>query len=243
MIDAPIGRFLEISVCAPEIRESLAFYEALGFEQLLVGEVWPYPYAVVTDGRLYIGLHAQRIRDPTLTFVLPELRARLEKLEALGIEFDELQIGTDVFNHAMFVDPTGQRVSLVEARTFSPPSLDVYKPTTCGYFTEYGMPVRDPAAARAFWEPLGFVAMEEALAPFPRTELTSNYVNLAFYRSRALRHPVLTFQDEDMRERLTRLRERGMPLADEMPDALDDRINGVLIAPEGTRLLLMHVDS
>src|SRR5512138_541747 len=126
MSDAPIGRFLEISVQAPDIRESLSFYETLGFEQLLVGEVWPYPYAVVTDGRLYIGLHAQRIREPTLTFVLQDLRARLDDLESLGIGFEELDIAPDVFNHASFVDPSGQRVTLVEARTFSPPSIDVY---------------------------------------------------------------------------------------------------------------------
>ncbi len=240
MIDAPIGRFLEISVHAPEIRESLAFYEALGFEQALVGEVWPYPYAVVTDGRLYIGLHAARVREPTLTFVLQDLRARLDELESLGVDFDELQVAADVFNFATFSDPTGQRVVLIEARTFSPPALDVHKPTTCGYFAEYGIPVREPAEARAFWEPLGFVAMEEELDPFPRTELTSDHLNLAFYRSRALRHPVLAFRDDDMRERLARLRERGLPLSDEMPDALDDRLNGVLIAPEGTRLLLMQ---
>lgn len=240
MIDAPIGRFLEISVHAPEIRESLAFYEALGFEQTLVGEVWPYPYAVVTDGRLYIGLHGARVREPTLTFVLQDLRARLDELESLGVDFDELQVAADVFNFATFSDPTGQRVVLIEARTFSPPALDVHKPTTCGYFAEYGIPVREPAEARAFWEPLGFVAMDEELDPFPRTELTSDHLNLAFYRSRALRHPVLAFRDDDMRERLARLRERGLPLSDEMPDALDGRLNGVLIAPEGTRLLLMQ---
>lgn len=238
--DPPIGRFLEISVYAPEIRESLAFYESLGFEQALVGEVWPYPYAVVTDGRLYIGLHAQRIREPTLTFVLPNMRSRLEELESLGIEFDELQIATDVFNHASFVDPTGQRVSLVEARTFSPPAIEAHRTTTCGYFAEYGIPVREPDAARAFWEPLGFVAMDEELHPFPHTDLTSNHLNMAFYRSRALRQPVLTFQDEDMRERLSRLRERGFALSDEMPDSLDGRSNAVLIAPEGTRLLLLQ---
>lgn len=243
MSDAPIGRFLEISVHAPEIRESLAFYEALGFEQALVGEVWPYPYAVVTDGRLYIGLHAERIREPTLTFVLQDLRARLDDLESLGIGFEELDIAPDVFNHASFVDPSGQRVTLVEARTFSPPSIDVYTTTTCGYFVEYGIPVREPEGARAFWEPLGFVALDERPEPFPRTELTSNHLNLAFYRSRALRHPVLTFQDEEMRERLTRLRERGLALSDEMPDSLDDRVNGVLIAPEGTRLLLMQAST
>jgi hypothetical protein len=51
---------------------------------------------------------------------------------------------------------------------------------------------------------------------------------------------VLAFEDNDMRERLSLLRERGFAVSDEMPDTLDDRQNGVLIAPEGTRLLLMQ---
>jgi hypothetical protein len=55
-----------------------------------------------------------------------------------------------------------------------------------------------------------------------------------------LRQPVLTFEDDHMRERLTRLRERGFNLSDEMPDTLDESLNAVLIAPEGTRLLLMQ---
>jgi hypothetical protein len=43
-----------------------------------------------------------------------------------------------------------------------------------------------------------------------------------------------------MRERLARRRARGLNLSDEMPDSLDDSANAVLIAPEGTRLLLMQ---
>ena len=58
-------------------------------------------------------------------------------------------------------------------------------------------------------------------------------------RSRAFRQPVLTFEDDNMAERLAVLREREFKLSDEMPDALDERESGVLIAPEGTRLLLM----
>lgn len=237
---APIGRFLEISVYAPDIRESLAFYEALGFEQALVGEAWPHPYAVVTDGRLSIGLHADYIREPTLTFVVPELRTKLAALEALGVVFDEINIATDTFNRATFADPTGQRVQLIEARTFSPPALEPQHASTCGYFAEYGIPTRTSEAASAFWEPLGFVALSQVATPFPRTELTSDHLNLGLYRTRALRQPVLTFQDEDMRERLAHLRERGLSFTDEMPDALDEHCNGVLVAPEGTRLLLME---
>ena len=236
-----IGRFLEISVFTPQIRESLAFYEALGFEQAQVSEVWPYPYAVVTDGRLFIGLHAERIQSPTLTFVIPQLRQRAPELEQAGVQFDTLDLSDDAFNQATLKDPNGQSINLLEARTFSPPPLEQHAlASTCGYFAEYGIPSKDTEAARAFWEPLGFVALEEQALPFPKVELTSDLINLAFYRSRAFRQPVLTFEDEDMRERLSRLRERGLKVSDEMPDTLDETQNAALIAPEGTRLLLLQ---
>jgi catechol 2,3-dioxygenase-like lactoylglutathione lyase family enzyme len=236
-----LGRFLEISVHAPDIRASLEFYESLGFVQASVGETWPYPYAVVTDGRLFVGLHGAVIRAPALTFVLPDLEIGIERLRSAGIEFDQERIGSDVFNQAAFTDPAGLCVNVLEARTFSPPAEGAS--TTLGYFVEVGIPTRDQEAARRFWEPLGFVAMDEELLPFARMPLTSDRLNLGLYRTRAFRQPLLTFEDADMRERLTRLRERGFKLLDDMPDSMDDSTNAILEAPEGTRLLLMQTES
>jgi hypothetical protein len=130
-------------------------------------------------------------------------------------------------------------VNVLEARTFSPPALEPGFQSTCGYFAELGMPVRDYTLGREFWEALGFVGMEPQNEPFARLALTSNGLNLGLYRSRALRQSVLTFEDNDMPERLARLRERKITVLDEMPDSLDAACNGVLIAPEGTRLLLL----
>lgn len=239
MPSAALGRFLEISLYTPAIRDSLAFYESLGFVQAAVGETWSYPYAVVTDGRLFIGLHGQLVRAPALTFVLPDLARAVRELES-RVAFDEVHLGEDVFNRAVFSDPAGQIVNVWEARTFSPPQVETPIVTTCGYFTEYAIPVRETRTVCAFWESLGFVGMEEQLLPFARTELTSDHLNIAFYRARSFRASVLTFEDDHMRERLTRLRERGFNLSDEMPDTLDGSLNAVLIAPEGTRLLLMQ---
>jgi catechol 2,3-dioxygenase-like lactoylglutathione lyase family enzyme len=235
-----IGRFLEISVYTPAIRESLEFYESLGFVQAQVAETWPHPYAVVTDGRAFVGLHAAPIPSPTLTFVLPRLQRAAGQLKQSGVHFEEEQFGEHVFNRASLRDPAGQWVRLLEARTFSPAALDASSSTACGYFTEFGMPAREPGAVCAFWEPLGFVALQEQSHPFARTALTSAGLNLAVYRTRALRHPVLTFEDRQMDARLSALRERGFDITDEMPDSLDESANGVLIAPEGTRLLLMR---
>jgi hypothetical protein len=237
-----LGRFLEISIHTPQIRESLEFYERLGFVQAPVGETWPYPYAVVTDGRLFLGLHGAVVRSPALTFVLPELARGIAALRHREIAFDQERIGNEVFNQATFTDPAGQCVNLLEARTFSPLHTGSTSTSTCGYFVEYGIPVKDSSAAAAFWEPLGFVALEETLLPFARTSLTSDLLNLGLYRTRTFRQPLLTFEDPDMPERLARLRKQGFVLSDEMPDSLDDRANAVLTAPEGTRLLLLQSD-
>ena len=233
-------RFLEISVYAPEIRDSLAFYESLGFVQAPVGEAFSHPYAVVTDGRLFLGLHGQTIPAPALTFVMPHLMRGIEQLEELGIELEDMQLGNEVFNRVSFRDPSGQCVNVFEARTFSPPQFETASATTCGYFSEFGVPVREQGPMRGFWEALGFVAWDEQSEPFARTAITSDHLNLALYRSRAFRQPVLTFEDRDMRERLARLKERGFQLSDEMPDSLDESSNAILIAPEGTRLLLLQ---
>lgn len=235
-----LGRFLEISVHTPVIQESLEFYESLGFIQASVSETWPWPYAVVSDGRLAIGLHGGVIRSPALTFVLPDLARAAQTLLASGVSFDQERLGTEVFNQVMFEDPNGLCINLIEARTFSP--LTAAAGSDCGYFSEVGIPVRDTGASRSFWEPLGFVAMDEESEPFPRSPVTSDHLNLGLYRTRALRQIVLTFEAADMGERLTRLRAKGLRLLDEMPDSLDDSTNAVLEAPEGTRLLLMHSD-
>lgn len=236
-------RFLEISVYTPEIRDSLAFYESLGFVQAPVGEAFNHPYAVVTDGRLFLGLHGQAIISPALTFVMPRLMQGIEQLEELGIELEDLQLGNEVFNRVSFRDPSGQYVNVFEARTFSPPQFDTQPSTTCGYFSEFGLPAREQSSMRVFWEALGFVAWDEQPEPFARTAMTSDHLNLALYRSRAFRQPVLTFADRDMRERLARLKERGFLLSDEMPDSLDESCNAILVAPEGTRLLLLQSEA
>ncbi|HKQ82045.1 MAG TPA: hypothetical protein VJS42_07595 [Steroidobacteraceae bacterium] len=233
-----LGRYLEIGIPTAQIQDSIGFYEALGFSQALTGETWTHPYAVLTDGRLFIGLHATAWDGPRLTYVQPELRRHVDALERAGVTADSLQLASDAFNELSFTALPDVRVQLLEARTFSPP--DLTSESACGYFSEWGRPVRDFAGLSEHWERLGFVALSTTNEPFPRMSVTSSGINLGFYRTRALRHPVLTFEDADMGQRIEALRARGFAFSDEMPDALDEQLNGVLIAPEGTRLLLLN---
>jgi catechol 2,3-dioxygenase-like lactoylglutathione lyase family enzyme len=237
-----LGRFLEVSIPVTDILASIEFYEKLGFTQTATGESWPHPYAVLGDGRLFLGLHQSALDGITLTFVQPDLAHHVARLRALGLTFSEEHLDSETFNQVSFADPAGQRVRLVEARTFSPPPAEAARESVCGYFTEFGIPVREFEPAVAYWEALGFVGLDGTEQPFPRRTLTSERLNLGLYRTRALRHPVIAFEDADMKQRLELLRLRDIPLVDEMPDALDAGENAVLLAPEGTRLLLMNAE-
>jgi len=234
-----IGRFLEISIPVDDILASIAFYEQLGFVQAATGEMWPHPYAVLTDGRLFIGLHRSALPAMTLTYAQPDLVRHVGQLRARGFDIIDERLDGEAFNHATLADPAGQRVTLVEARTFSPPLLEPGHESLLGYFSEYGLPTRDFAATTPFWESLGFISLDEAAEPFPRRTLTSDRLNVGLYRTRTWRTPLLTFEDADMRRRLDVLRRKGIDLLDDMPDALDSATNAVVRAPEGTRLLLL----
>lgn len=234
-----LGRFLEVSIHAPDILESLAFYEGLGFSQATVGEAWSHPYAVVTDGRLFIGLHRYEFPSPALTYVQPDLLRNLEGIEAAGIELAFRRVGGDVFNEAGFADPNGQMVALLEARTFSPPQRAAHAVSRLGWFEEFALPVRDLDASRDFWERLGFVAAEESEEPCSRAGLTSDSLNVGLWRTSHLDAPALVFKEPDMAERIARLREADMEFGRELPRMMDPAGNALLVAPEGTLLLLM----
>lgn len=230
-----LGRFLEVSVRAPDVSASLAFYAALGFSQAVTGDARAHPYAVVTDGRLCLGLHGAGNDETTLTWVHADLAAHAPRLEALGIELEFQRLGPEELHELGFLDPAGQRLSLIEARTFSPPP----KPglSQLGYFEEFGIPTPDLARSATFWDALGLVAFEPVSEPFARVLVAGRDLNLGLY-DLALQRPVLTFSAPDMHERIAGLRERGLQFAARLPRGLSAGEHAMLVAPEGTCLLL-----
>jgi catechol 2,3-dioxygenase-like lactoylglutathione lyase family enzyme len=238
-----LGRFHEISLETADIRESVVFYERLGFTHAQSNDTWTHPYGVLTDGRLFLGLHQRRFASPALTFVHAGIARHATDLEARGITLDLRNTGDDIFNEVGFRDPTGQHVLVLEARTYSPVTRRPEETSLCGYFTEYSVPAADFEVAKNFWEPLGFVATEEPDAPYAHLPLTSDHLDLAFHRPRTLERPMLVFRDPGMRERLARLRELGLKESGELPRGLPGAANALIEAPEGTALLLLEGES
>jgi hypothetical protein len=155
-----LGRFLEISLHAPAILESIEFWEKLGFTQVHTNDVWSHPYAVLTDGRVVLGLHAYEFDSPALTFVRPELATHLPALRALDIQFEFAKTADDQFHEAGFLSPDGQMITLLESRTHSPPPQDRHGFSACGVFDALELPVRRIDASLPFWAKLGLAVLD-----------------------------------------------------------------------------------
>ena len=182
------GTFHELSVAVDEVRSAVEFYERLGFSQASTTDTFTHPYGVLTDGRLYVGVHQRTGASPVLTFVRPGIAGSIAAFAAAGIHLTRCHTGEEVFNEIAFTDPFGHEVAVLEARTYSPVARKDTDVSLCGDFAELSLPAHDFSAAQAFWEPLGFVAAEESPAPYPHLTLTSDHLDLAF-------HP-LQVQDE-----------------------------------------------
>jgi hypothetical protein len=221
-----LGRFLELSVFSRDIAASVAFWEGLGLAHGRVGDTWQHHYAVLSDGRLVLGLHAYEFDSPSVTWVRPGLADVLPGMTTLGIEFDFAKTGAHEFNEAGFRDPDGQVVTLLEARTWSRDFEHAWPATPLGHFLEYRYPSRDPAATVAFWERLGLVADATGAGPVAVAG------GLTLAPRQAVRGPELVFEHTDIGAARDALAARGL--------AVEAAAGGELVlpAPDGLRLRL-----
>ena len=234
------GTFHELSLAVGDARSAVEYYEGLGFSQATTADTFTHPYGVLTDGRLFIGLHQRAGPSPTLSFVRPGIAGTLAAFEAAGIQLTRCNTGEEVFNEIGFRDPFGHEVAVLEARTYSPVDRDSTELSLCGDFAELSLPAGDFSVAQAFWEPLGFVAAEAAPAPYPHLTLTSDHLDLAFHPPQLLARPMLVFRAADMSSRLERLRQLGVDAGPAPPQVQAGAGSALLEAPGGTPLLLLE---
>lgn len=200
-----LGGFLELSVWSRDVAAAAARWQALGFHHATVGDAWRHRYAVLSDGRLVLGLHDYEFDSPSLTWVRPGIAAALPALAALGIEFDFAKTGADEFNEAGFRDPAGQVVTLLEARTWSPGLAGDAPASLFGHFREYRYPAADPDATAAFWERLGL--LPDPAEDGPRVVAAG--ITLA--PRAGLKGPELVFEHADLAAAAATLSARGTP--------------------------------
>lgn len=233
-----LGRFLEFSVRTPDILDSLGFYKAMGFTELTIGDVWSHKYAVVSDGDLCIGLHDRVFDSPALTFVHRKLAKRARAMSDHGFDFSFLKLDGDVFNELGFPDRDGNMITMVEARTFSPPDDDV-DDSLCGSWFELTLPARDAMRAGRFWAPLAPEVLRLREEPTTHMRFNAGEIALGLSESIALESPSLCFKCRDKTVVTEAIEKHGFE---------HQRYPGfegafvAIVAPEGTTLYLFDED-
>jgi len=233
-----LGKFLEFSVFAPSILESLGFYKSIGFTELETGDVWSHPYAVVSDGDICIGLHDREFDAPAIAFVQQDLARHARSMTDHGFNFSFLRVNEDVFNELGFKDRDGNMVTLVEARTFSPVPDDL-EDSFCGSWFELTLPARDAMNAGLFWAPLAPTLLRLREEPTTHMRFATSGMALGLSESIALKGPALCFKCHD-KNALNELVERNGIPSEKFPGY--EGAFRVLQAPEGTRLYLFEED-
>lgn len=246
-LSPPIGQFHEITLPTPDIRGSVEFYERLGFVQAQTGDVWPHPYGVLTDGHLVLGLHQDPAREASVTFVRAGVARLGAALEREGHALDSRRTGEEEFHEIALRDPDGQLIRVLEARTYSPPPGELTQHSLCGEFAALALHAADFGAAKRFWEPFGFVAVEERDTPFEHLALTSDHLDLVFHRVRPLGRLALIFTmnadgGSPLAERIARLRAAGLEPLRDVPAQLDPDTCALIESQEGVRLVILGAE-
>lgn len=233
------GRFLELAIATRDISRAVAFYEQLGFTQLITGDALQHRYGVLSDGRLSLGLHEQERPSPSLCFVLPGLERARAGFEQAGLETEMAALGEDALHELRLRDPECNALTLLEARTYSPAAPGSAGDSSLGYFCHLSLPETNFKAARRFWERGGFVALPKLDTPYPHVPLTSDGIDLAFHERRLCAQPLLVFECTGLAARIALLRQQGVAVRPDLPRGIDRKRGALIESPEGTLLLLV----
>lgn len=234
-----LGELLEIAVHAEPLLEALDYYSRLGFRDLPVGDSPRAPRAALANRGITLGLHVAMLEGPVPTFVRPELKAHLRALRRAGVEFDLVEVADDEFHRASFVDPSGLRVLLLEARTFSSATPPPEQVCALGTFREVSLSTHSVEASAAFWHPLGFERVDGGETPRPWRRLTGHGLTLGFHEGVNF-GAALAFASDDLDARLDYLQALGLRVRRDAPTALDGERAGTLVAPGGLPIYLLE---
>ncbi len=234
-----LGRFLEFAIGAPPTAATLAEFAALGLVDTRAPEVPGGAYAVLSDGRLCIGLHDAELEGPAPTFVRPDLKDHVRALRRAGVEFEYLDLADDAFHRAAFRDPGGLPVLLVEARGAPAPPDASGLVAVCGEFLELSAAAASLEDSAAFWQRLGFAVEQTGTTPHPFTRLTGHGLALGLYETNRFR-AALTFRARDVPARAAYLEAKGA--APRKPAPLGGPDSVALRLPGGLEVFLVEPD-
>ena len=230
-----LGQFLEFSFRGAA-RACVRVLSIARLSAVTVGDQLKDPYVALSDGGVAIGLHARPQEGPLLTFVRPQLRDYARALRRAGVDIEHAALADDEFNQLLFADPNGQRIALLEARTFTPGEWNRHNVRACGEFLEYSIPTHSLERSLSFWETFGFAVVANGETPHPWLRLAGRGLVIGLHQAGF--RAGLSFQSEQLEARLEYLRVQGVDSKVGAPVADRGRESATLTCPDGSSIYL-----
>lgn len=106
-----LGKFGEFSIPVKDVAKAILFWAKLGFEPLHIAQI-PYPYSIMSDGLIVIGVHqSSDFHHVTITYFAQDMQSRIETLAGEGLDMHPMKsdIQGEIYDSAAFQSPDGQQ--------------------------------------------------------------------------------------------------------------------------------------
>ena len=236
-----LGEVNAITITTPDLEKSLAFYQKLGFGEIMRMD-FPFPWIQITDGALLIMLRKDAKAYIALTYYVKDIDQSVAIVENVGIAFIEKPRPSDMIRKYVFQSPDAVNISLVSIPegftqpkgvtmlTMSPQDYSnpaKYTNQTCGMFGEFAQPVNNLELSIGFWSKLGFVTMSKTPGNNPWAILSDGLAIIGLHQTGDFKQPVITYFASDMKSKIEALKESGV-----VPEREINASNIVLTTPE-----------
>ncbi len=219
-----LGEVACVYITTSDLDSSVALYEKLGFQKT-GSNIFPVPWAQVSDGSLLIMFRKDATPYIGLTYYVTEIEKTAEQLEKNGIVFTQKPKETDPIKRYYFKTPDGFNIMLASnVGAFTQPTgltmLDMkpadfsnaekYPNKQCGVFGEFCQPVTDLAISIAFWKKLGFTSKYQEAAPYPHAIISDGQMIIGLHQTKHFNYPAITYFGLDTEKRIQQMKEKGL---------------------------------
>ncbi len=234
-----LGNYAHISISAQHLRTSIPFYEKLGFRKLW-DSTDPYPWILMTDGRVNLHLYEWFFSSPALHYFSSHMQDKVLELMRLGIrpEPQKSRDGKRVQHN--FHDPNELTVMLMHFDESAMPKPNGFSESTLGVFGELNIDTQDLASSLAFWQKLDFAITQRGDKPYPWAVLTDGAMTLGLHQTDAFKTPALTYYTDNAAECVQRLRASGITELQQLLDEHGTIAGAILTAPDGQPFFLLE---
>jgi predicted lactoylglutathione lyase len=242
-----LGDAVQISIGVPDLEATLPFYEKLGFKKVAQA-AQPYPWAQLSDGVIVVLLNQDGRRYSGLLYFAADMAARVADLEQAGVAFAQKIEQNGQLFQAIFLDPDGFAVGMVNADASGHYKPDGRSFSECGTFGEYSLRIKDLTASLAFWQKLGFEAGGGGEEPYPWRIVSDGLILVGLhqsndseaYQKEHFHEPTISYFSLDSAERIEHLKREGIPTTFEIEDASGAVKEAGVKAPDGQNFFVFH---